>query len=258
MQAAAHGSIAGAQLIEAHRAPLDEALAGLDLAIIVARLGDVARSSLPSEIAEALRACGIPTYAVALVPSALSETTGGDAATMALAHLREKTIATFRMPLGRTAAGPFCLRRVHSSDDPSEIAIRQLLNSLSMPLSGPTALGVNIKDFEEVLSGKGEAATGFGCAQGEDAAALATRRAIDHPLLGERRLRTADGILVLVATSRSSISLGGTTRVWGAFRDAIPESFEGPVYFDFMARTGSATEEFRVTILAGGVTPEPV
>ena len=259
MLGAVHGSIAGgALLIEAHRTLLDDALTGLDLAIIVAGLGDVAGSSLPSEIAAVTRARGIPTYAVALLPTAFSERIGGEVATTGLAHLREKTIATFTMPLGRAAAGPFCFWRVHASVAPPEKAFRQLLHSLAMPLSGSTALGVNIKDFEEVLSGNGEAATGFGYARGKDAAARATQRAIDHPLLGERRLRTSGGILILVATSNPSISLRCATQVWSVIRDAIPEFFEGLVVFDFMARPESATEEFQVTILAGGVTPEPV
>lgn len=243
---------------DACRGQFDDALAGLDMAILVAGLGGVTGSSVAPEVARMTRARGIPTYAITLVPLAFSRMFGSYAAGTALDRLRKLTIATFQISDERRVAGQLGFLRGRPPENQYKQTVERLLSALTMPLSEHTLLNLSIEDFEEVLSGSEAVATGFGCSRGKDAAALATQRAIDHPRLGERRLRASRGILVLVETSHPLIELGDVLRTVRPIREAISEFFVGPVHYDYMVGPQTAIKEFRVTIFAGGSGSEAV
>lgn len=73
-----------------------------------------------------------------------------------------------------------------------------IIANIAELITGKGLVGVDLADIHYVTRNKGRSTVGTGVACGENRACEATMEAVNHPLLGERHLQSASGVLVVV------------------------------------------------------------
>lgn len=233
----------GTDLSNNAKSQLDEAVDDLDLAFMVVGMGGATETFLAQQIAEVLQVKQITTFAAALMPFDFEGRSNEENFWNGFHGLYRRTTATFQVPLA--LRDPLFQRWSAST-------IGQLCRSIAAPLCESGFLGrFDLADFKLVLAGDGRAAMGYGSARGKNSATAATLQAIAHPLLGQARLKSASGVLVLVETSGAAFHMHDAIKVPPPIRNALTDSYDGHLLFGAF-RTESLTDDFRVTILANG------
>lgn len=108
----------------------------------------------------------------------------------------------------------------------------------------------DFEDLRRILNYDGECALGFDSASGVDGAVTAAIHAIDHPLLGQYRLKQASGLLITVRSPREDFRF----RHWAAAVKKIKHQLpKGPAIISSAYYEKSLGNKTTVLILASGI-----
>ena len=214
-----------------------DAVAGLDMVLLVAGMGGAAGSGISPMVAQMLREQDILTLAFATSPFDFESQQRKQDAQTGIRELRLHVNALLPFSHGniRQVTGPNALFTCVSSQ--AALAFDQLWRGILNPVCRPGLVNIDFEDLRHlILSHEGDCAFGFGSAHSAEAAALT---AINHPLLGRSRLQQASGVLIAVRAPpevlklRDSISAMRSIRkqlsqdpwiLWGTYYEAHPGS----------------------------------
>ena len=268
-----------------------KAAANLDLVFIVAGMGGTTGTAIAPLVAQVLKEKNITTVGAAITPTFLDVEQGHQIAQSGLFELSRMANSTFQIANGGLARysrgeplGPPRMVRSIQAPRPSEreplawltqvldrrlfsktvrndlifsdatSAFEQLYRGITVPFSESGLVTVDIEDIKETISDGGRSALGFGSSRGSNAPETATYRAITHPLLGERLLRTASIIFVSIEGSAATLyRFKDINTIFTEIRSSIGDVAHDQIIFASATWNETLHSEFRVTILAAGV-----
>lgn len=196
----------GARLLAQSSLPeIADAVAGLDMVLLVAEMGGAAGSGISPMVAQMLREQDILTLAFATIPFNFESQQRRQIAQTGIRELRVHVNALLPFSNGnieRVAGENASLTSVSSQ---AALAFDQLWRGILNPVCRPGRVNIDFEDLRHnILSHEGDCAFGFGSANGVNGAEAATRKAIEHPLLGQHRLQRASAALIAVRASRQA------------------------------------------------------
>ena len=230
---------------------ISDAVAGLDLVILVVGLGGVAGTTIAPIVARALKSQNILTLAVPTFPFAFE---GEQRQQLALSGFRqlEQHVASllpiFNTDIEKEARGKASRTGLHTT---APLTIVQLCRSLEAALTGKNIIEVGMDDMRHLtLAQQGMCAFGYGYGAGADGAMAAARHAVTHPLLGPTRLQTASTVLISIECAPQPGLLKSLGSIPEYVINQLPVGCRG-IYS--LTPTASLGAWFRVSILASGI-----
>lgn len=182
-----------------------DAVAGLDMVLLVAGMGGATGSGIAPLVAQILHGQDSLTLAFATLPSSFESQKREQNAQTGIRELSVHANALLPVShgnIGRVAGEDASFTSISSQ---AALAFEQLWRGILNPVCRPAWVNIDFEDLRhDILSHEGDCAFGFGSASGVDGAALAALHAIDHPLLGQHRLQRASAALIAVRASRQA------------------------------------------------------
>ena len=228
-----------------------DALAGLDMVLLLAGMGGAAGTGIAPIVARILREQNILTLAFATLPFSFESPRRQRIAQSGIRELGVHVHALLPFPnepIARVAGADASFTSVSSQ---APLAFNQLYRGILNPVCRPGWVNIDFEDLRHILlSQEGDCAFGFGSASGVDGAAAATRKAIDHPLLGQHRLRRASAALVAIAAPRGFLMPRDSKIALNSVRKLLPP--DAYVIYS-TAYDNNPGNEMTVSILASGI-----
>jgi cell division protein FtsZ len=228
-----------------------DAVAGLDMVLLIAGMGGATGSVVAPIVGQVLREQGILTLAFAVMPF---ECEGAQRKQIAHAGVRElQPHVDAVIPFFNNHFDPDAkkVRWLSASAQQAPLAFIEVCRNIMNPVCRPGLVNIDFEDLRHnILSQGGGCAFGFGSAIGTDGAATATLNAIDHPLLGRGRLQRASAVLVAIAAPQQFLKLQDSKTALNSIRKQIPRDayvIYGSNYDDNLGN------EITVSILANGI-----
>lgn len=238
------------QLVQAQKPEITEAVAGLDAVLIVAGMGGNAGTFLSPAIAEILREKNIMTLGAAITPFAFEGMRRHRIAGIGLQALGHHVNAL--VPISHQALSSVAGDEALFSAVLAQVqgAAGKLYETLSISLGDQGLIGVDLLDVQNAITHGGYSALGFGSSSGSGAAENAARAAIQYPLLGLDRLRSALGVLVAIEGSPARLKFEEISKVFDLISTYAPP--QATVIFSAMPNP-AFTDICQVTVLASGI-----
>lgn len=244
-------SHAARRLAQVSTPEIADAIAGLDMVLLVTGMGGAAGSGIAPLVAQMLRGLDILTLAFATLPSSFESQQRQQNAQTGIGELGVHVNALLPITHGnivRVAGEGASFTSVSSQ---AALAFEQLWRGILNPVCQPGWVNIDFEDLRHIsLSQEGDCAFGFGSASGVDGAALAALHAIDHPLLGQNRLQRASAILMSVRASRQVLKLGGSR---AAMRNIRKQLSQDPWIIYSVYHDDTLDSEIAVSVLASGI-----
>lgn len=198
-----------------------DAVAGLDMVLLVAAMGGGAGTGISPVVAQVLREQNILTLAFTLSPFHF----GGEQ--------RHKI--------------------VQSNPTHFPLAFIQLCRSITNSVAIQDCItGIDFEDLRHLILGKeGHCAFGFGSASGVNGAQAAADQAMSHPFLGQGRLQRASAALVAIEVPPHALFLRETRDIMLQVRRHLPANSD--ILYSSVSTTPVDRGDFRVSILASGI-----
>ncbi|UCV10278.1 hypothetical protein KI614_08610 [Dechloromonas denitrificans] len=271
-----------------------EAVANLDLAFIVVKMGSYAGTIVAPIVAEVLRNKGITSICAAITLFHYQEKFRRQVSLAGMSAL--KGIANAVVPISSEALAQSARRtgllspRMDRAMTAYEVATQgsmvwptgglevrmtnafrrddflksipattfeQIYRGVTSPLFEPGLVTVDLESIEDALSSDGHVALGYGHAVGVNAAEKAALTAISHPLLGMQRLRSASSIFVSIeGPSGKRMKIKDVNGILNTIRAPIGHVDHGQLITFGATYNQNFADEYRVTILADGVSAE--
>ncbi|TSA13575.1 MAG: hypothetical protein D4R79_05090 [Comamonadaceae bacterium] len=232
-------------------AEIVDALAGLDLAILVVGLGGAAGTTIAPVVARVLKSQNTLTLAVPTLPFAFE---GDERQQLALSGFRQleqhvdSVLPIFSTALEADARGKTSRTGLRAT---APLTVIQLCRSLDAALTGKNIIEVDMEDLRHLtLTQQGMCAFGFGYGTGTGGAMTAARHAVTHPLLGPNRLQTASTVLISIECAPQRWMLKSVRGITEHVINQLPNGCRG-IYS--VTTTASLGNRFRVSILASGI-----
>lgn len=241
------------QLALAARSEIANAVAGLDMVLLVAGLGGGAGTGISPVVAQVLRQQGILTLGFAVMPFDFEGQERQTAAQQGLLALQNQLPALIVARNTDIAQG--C-----DADAPMAEVLRQapkvfvqLCRSIGQLVpSQQHNINLDIEDLRNIIvQHKGIGAFGSGATTVEQGAVVAAQNAIAHPLLGLQRLRQAQAALVTVASLPNTLMLRDVKSIMTLVRSHLPPN--ASVNYGAASGAMAAGEAFRVSIWVQGL-----
>lgn len=196
-----HGLLAHSSLHE-----IADAVAGLDMVLLVADMGSAAGSGIAPMVAQMLREQDILTLAFVPMPFSFENEQRKRIAQTGIRELRVHVNALLPFSNGnieRVAGENASFTAVSNQ---AALAFDQLWQGILNPVCRPGWVNIDFEDLRHnILSHEGDCAFGFGSGSGVNGAEAATRKAIDYSLLGPYRLQRASAALIAVRASPQAL-----------------------------------------------------
>lgn len=200
---------------------ITDAVAGLDMVFLVVGIGGAAGSGIAPLVAQILREHGILTLAFASLPSSSGKQQSQQIVQTAIRKIQRHVDALlpfYNRSMAQVVGENASLAPVSTK---AALAFDQLWQVVLNPVCRPGLVNVDFDDLKHlVLSHEGDCAFGFGSASSAEAAALT---AIDHPLLGQHRLKRAAAILMTVRAPTGVMKLGVSLSAMRSIRKQLPQ-----------------------------------
>lgn len=236
------------------KALIKKAAADLELAFIIVGMGETSGSEISLAVADVLKEQKITTIGVVINPLPFLDHEHHYLETAALGQLTRVIFRISSQFIPRSIT-----QNIFNSPIFSQVttAFEKIYRGIVLPISEFGLVNIDVADIQGIMTSEGNAAMGYGRAIGENAEKIAAQRAIAHPFLGEQRLRSASGILFSVEGPPADLAkLGSICRIMNTIRNAIGDVNHDQILFCGANRNEMLVDEFRVTILAGGVSVE--
>lgn len=238
-------------LVRSSLPEIADAVAGLDMALLVTGMGDAAGSGIAPLVAQMLRRQDILTLAFATLPSSFEGQKRQQNAQTGIRELGVYVNALLPFSHGNNVRFAGKGASFTSVSSQAALAFEQLWRGILNPVCRPSWVNIDFEDLRHnILSHEGDCAFGFGSASVVDGAAVAALHAIDHPLLGQHRLQRASAVLVAVRASRQVLQSGGTTAAMRSIKKQLsPDAWV--IYGAYHDDT--LDKEITVSVLASGI-----
>lgn len=250
----------GKTLLNAHAAGLlapstsheiADAVAGLDMVLLVVGMGGNTGTRIAPIVAQVLRNQGILTLGFVVMPSNCEGQPRQQIAQAGIRKLRPHVNALIPFFNNDIAPEAKQVRWLSAAAQQAPQAFIQLCRNIMDPFCGPSLVNIDFEDLRHIiLSQEGDCAFGFGSASGMDGAAAAALHAIDHPLLGQSRLQRASAALVAIAAPPKTLTLRDSRNAMNSVRNLLPKD----AYIIYGASYDASLEnEIVVSVLANGI-----
>ena len=244
-------SHAARRLAKSSTPEIADAVAGLDMVLLVTGMGGAAGTGIAPLVAQMLRGQDILTLAFATLPSSFESQKRQQNAQTGIRELRVHVNALLPFSnrnIVRVAGEGASFTSVSS---PPALVFEKLWRGILNPVCRPGRVNIDFDDLRHnILSHEGDCAFGFGSASGAGGAAVAALRAIDHPLLGQHQLQRASALLVAVRASRQVLQSGGTTAAMRSIRKQLSQD---PWIIYGAYHDDTLNKEITVSVLASGI-----
>lgn len=228
-----------------------EAVAGLDMVLLVAGMGGATGAGVAPIVAQVLREQSILTLAVAVMPFACEGAQCQQIAHAGLRELRSHVDAVIPFFNNDFSPGAKTVKRHSVAAQQAPQAFFDLCRTILNPVCRPGLINIDFEDLRHIIqSQEGNCAIGFGTAKGTDCATAAAMLAIDYPSLGRDRMQRASAVLIAVCASPKRLTLGDSRSAMKTVRRALPPN----AYVIYGTCAGQTLDdEITVSILANGI-----
>lgn len=246
-------SHAARRLAQSSFPEIADAVAGLDMVLLVTGMGGAAGSSIAPLVAQMLRGQDILTLAFAILPPGFESQPRQQNAQIGIHELGvhvNALVPFFHGDRVRTVAELASSASVSSSSQ-AALVFEQLWRGILKPVCQPGWINIDFEDLRHILlNHQGDCAFGFGSASGVDSATAAAFQALEHPLLGRSRLQRASGLLVTVRASRQVLQSAGRMAAIRSIRKQLSQD----AWFLYGAyQDDTVDSKLMVSILATGI-----
>lgn len=225
-----------------------EAVADLDMVLLVAGMGGATGTGVAPIVAQVLREQGILTLAFAVMPFDCEGPLRQQTAQVGVRNLRHHVDTLIPFVTNDFDPDAKNVRWLSAAAQLAPLAFIEVCRNIMNPVCRPGWINIDFEDLRHIiLSQEGECALGFGSAK--DALGAATA-AIDHPLLGRGRLQRASASLVAIAAPQQLLKLQDSKTVLNSVRKQMSRDA-----YVFYAATydNNLTNEISVSIIANGI-----
>lgn len=241
-----------AVLTNVERTTIEQAVAGMHLAVILVGMGGTAGSGLTPVVADIAHQQGIATVVAAVLPfewEGPSRTRAAhDACSAILAGGKTDALFRFSNDVYANACGEDAT--LLSVLDQARIHFSSLYRTLVMPIAVPGLVGFDLEDLRYILSRPGLSACADAVSLNDDNPLETCTRAVNQPWLGEQRLRSASAVLVNIKGTRSTLTIKRYRDISRFMREQCSEDAE---LFITMAQRETPGVPFRLSVLASGI-----
>lgn len=230
------------------RASIMNALNDTEMVFITAGLGGGTGTGAAPIIADIAREIGALTVAVVTKPFLFEGPRRMRQAEKGLEELVEKVDTMIVIPnqrlLAVTEPGTPLSEAFRIADE----VLGQGIRGISDLITTPQLINLDFADIKAIMSNKGNALMGMGCATGEKRAIEAAQQAISSPLLEETSIDGANGILVNI-TGGMDLALDEVDEATSLITERTDP--EANIIFG-VAIDPSLKDEIRITVIATG------
>lgn len=187
------------------RPEIADAFAGLDMVLLITGMGGNTGTEIARIVARMLRHQGIFTLSFAVMPFDGEGLQRWQIAKAGIQELQLQSNALIPVFNNDMNSQNEEIRWHSSAAQRAPLAFIQLCRSITNSVARCDLVGIDFKELQNVILGQtGHCAFGFGSSCGLDTATVAAQRAIDDPLLGQRRLQQASAALVTIEAPRQA------------------------------------------------------
>jgi cell division protein FtsZ len=179
-----------------------DAVAGLDMVLLIAGMGGTTGTGVAPVVAQVLREQGILTLAFAVMPFDREGMQRRQTAQTGIRELRSHVDAL--IPFLNNDFDPDAkhVKWQSTAVKLAPLTFMQVCRNIMNTTCRPGLVNVDFEDLRHIiLNQDGDCAFGFGSASSRDGAEAAAVRAIDHPLLGRGRLQRTAAVLMTISAS---------------------------------------------------------
>lgn len=231
---------------------ISNAVAQLDIVLLVVEMDDIDGAGIAPVIAQVLREQKILTLAVSAMPSYFNAMShrAKQTALAGVEQLRMRVDALIQLSSNdiERAAGPNA--SLSSLLNQLPLAFIQLSRSIVNSVCGHDEIGIDLDDFQHMLSEKGDCRFGFASASLADGVRAAAHRAINHTFLGCDRLLAASAVLVSIESPKRALLLRESQAVFRLIRGEMATGAQ--LHYTSTANKDAAGK-FKVSIVANGI-----
>jgi len=188
----------GREAAEAHRAEIEESIAGADMVFITAGKGGGTGTGAAPVIAEIARAAGALTIAVVTRPFSFEGRRRSVQAEQGIQRLKEAVDTQIVIPNDRLLTVSDENTSMLNAFKMADEILLQGVQGITDLITTPGLINTDFADIKTVMANAGSALMGIGYASGEGRSLTAARNAISSPML-EASIEGARGIILNVS-----------------------------------------------------------
>jgi len=238
----------GQQAALEDRERLSEILGEADMVFLTAGLGGGTGTGAAPVCAEIARATGALTLGIVTLPFSFEGPTRTENALKGLAALQEQVNSLIVIPNDRVASlGENDVTFLNAFEQADEV-LHNGVRAITQLIQVHGLWNVDFADFRTVMEGGGRALMGIGQAEGEGRAGRAAQEAIICPLLQQRDITGATGVIVNVRGGRDI----GMREIEEAMEVLRKSAHPDATYFVGAALDEDEKPELEVTVIAAG------
>ena len=227
---------------------LSSAIEGADMLFIAAGMGGGTGTGAASVIAQIARDAGILTVAVVTKPYGFEGAKRMSHAERGIEALNEWVDSLIVIPnekLSEVYGGEVS---IFSSFDNANDVLKGAVKGIAEIITIRGFMNVDFADVKTVMSGRGKAMMGSGCATGDNRAEEAVQAALNSPLLDNIDLHGASGVLVNITAGANL-----TSNEFGIIGEKVKEiANEDATVIVGCIKEEDSLGELRVTLIATG------
>ena len=227
---------------------LSSAIEGADMLFIAAGMGGGTGTGAASVIAQIARDAGILTVAVVTKPYSFEGAKRMSHAEQGIEALNEWVDSLIVIPnekLSEVYGGEVS---IFSSFDNANDVLKGAVKGIAEIITIRGFMNVDFADVKTVMSGRGKAMMGSGCATGDNRAEEAVQAALNSPLLDNIDLHGASGVLVNITAGANL-----TSNEFGIIGEKVKEiANEDATVIVGCIKEEDSLGELRVTLIATG------
>ena len=227
---------------------LASAIEGTDMLFIAAGMGGGTGTGAASVIAQIARDAGVLTVAVVTKPyefEGAKRMLHADQGIEALSEWVDSLIVIPNEKLSEVFGGD---NSIFSSFENANDVLRGAVKGIAEIITIRGFINVDFADVKTVMSGRGKAMMGSGCATGDNRAEEAVQAALNSPLLDNIDLHGASGVLVNITAGANL-----TSNEFGVIGERIKEiANENATVIVGCIKEEDSLGELRVTLIATG------
>jgi cell division protein FtsZ len=227
---------------------ISEALRGADIIFITAGLGGGTGTGAAPVIAEIARESGALTIAIVIKPFPFEAYRRSLRAEEAIKEIKRKVdtiISISNQSLFSSLDGASIINAFRVADE----ALFQGVRSISDLITVPGLINLDLADVRAVIAEGGRSALAVGIGRGINRAQVAVEKAMNSPLLENKNIKGARGVLINI-TGGEDLIMKEVNEVAAAVCEAT--GTHANVIFGAIV-DGRKKEEIRVTVLATGL-----
>ena len=227
---------------------LSSAIEGADMLFIAAGMGGGTGTGAASVIAQIARDAGILTVAVVTKPyefEGAKRMLHAEQGIEALSEWVDSLIVIPNEKLSEVFGGD---NSIFSSFENANDVLRGAVKGIAEIITIRGFMNVDFADVKTVMSGRGKAMMGSGCATGDNRAEEAVQAALSSPLLDNIDLHGASGVLVNITAGENL-----TSNEFGVIGERVKEiANENATVIVGCIKEEDSLGELRVTLIATG------